>query len=74
MKEKYLKFLGEKIRKVHQIEHLGNQIDWMLGDTKRCLNREEEIEGNTTQRIVGISNIFRGWKVKNWITVQETQL
>ena len=60
IKEKYLKNLEEKIKKVHNIEHLGNQIDWMLGDTKRRLNREEEIEGNTTQSIFGISNIFRG--------------
>ena len=74
MKEKYVKILEEKIKKVQQIDHLSNQIAWMLGDKKQHLNRSEETEGNTTQSTVGISNLFRVWIVKNWINVQDHQL
>ena len=34
VKEKYFKTLEEKIKKVHQIEHIGNQIVWMIGGMK----------------------------------------
>ena len=34
MKEKYIKAFEEKLKKVHQIEHLGNQIAWMIGEIK----------------------------------------
>ena len=74
MNEKYITTLEKKIKKVHKIEHLGNQIAWMMGDIKQYLSRTEETERNTTQSIVGISNIFRGWIVKNWINVQDAQL
>ena len=31
------------------------------------------MQGNTTQSIVGIEYLFRGWIVKNWNNVQEFQ-
>lgn len=45
---------------MQHIEHLDEQIDWMLGDIKKYLSTEEEMERNTMQNIVGISKIFRG--------------
>ena len=72
-RKKCVKTLGEKLKKVEKIDHLSNQIEWMLNDIKQCLNRSEEAEGYTTQIIVGISNHFRGWIVKKWVNVQNVQ-
>ena len=46
----------------------------MLDDIKNYLNGNENVEGNTTQSIIGIGQIFRGWIVQNWVNVQEYQL
>ena len=55
------------------MEHLCNQIGWMLSDMKPHLKRSEEAKENATQIRVGISNLFTGWIVKNWINVQDVQ-
>ena len=60
MKLKYIKTLEENIKKMKQTEYIQDQIEWMLNDIKKNLNGNENFEGNTTQSIVGISQIFRG--------------
>ena len=55
--------LDDALRKVKNIEHLQDEIDWMLQDIKQYFERMEGVEGNTTQSIVGIENLYRGWIV-----------
>ena len=73
MKVKYAKNLKDKINKVKRIDAVRNQIDMMLQDIYQYLMEGEEIEGHVIQSIVGMSQIFRGWIVKNWVDVQENQ-
>ena len=46
----------------------------MMDDMQQYLNMIEETEGNTTQSIIGISNIFRGWILKNFKNMQDIRL
>jgi len=71
LKLKYIKTLEEKINKDKRIEAVREQIDLMLHDIGQYLKDGEEFDGHTTQSIIGISQIFRGWIIKNWVNVQE---
>ena len=73
MKNKYLQTLEEKIKKVKNTDHLQEQISLLLTDAKEYLHNEQQDEGHTTQSLVGMKHLFRGWIVKNWTNVQEAQ-
>ena len=73
MKNKYLQTLEEKIKKVKNTDHLQEQISLLLTDVKEYLHNEQQDEGCTTQSLVGMKHLFRGWIVKNWTNVQEAQ-
>ena len=45
----------------------------MLSDIRQYLMEGVDVEGYTTQSVIGISLIFRGWIVKNWMNVLENQ-
>ena len=72
-KEKYIQTLKSKIAKVKNIQHLEEPISWIVGDIEQYLKGEETNEYNTTQGIVGMKMLFRGWVTKNWVNPNETQ-
>ena len=65
MKEEYLNTLRNAIRKVKRIDYLHNKVNWIVHDISTYLNSQTETEGYTTQSIMGVRYIFRGWIVKN---------
>ena len=70
---KYITTLEEKINKIKRLETVREQVDLMLSDIKKYLMEGVDAEGNTIQSVIGISLIFRGWIVKNWINVLDNQ-
>ena len=66
MRNEYIQTLKTALRKVKDCDHLSNQIEWMLQDIERYLNSREPYEGVTTQSVIGMNALFRGWITKNW--------
>jgi len=60
LKVKYIKTLEEKINKIKRLETVREQVDLMLSDIKQYLMEGVDVEGHTTQSVIGISLIFRG--------------
>ena len=55
------------------METVREQVDLMLSDIRQYLMEGVDVEGHTIQSVIGISLIFRGWIVKNWINVLDNQ-
>ena len=63
LKEKHVYNLIEGIKKVQNAQHLS--VEWIVSDIRACLKRDDRYEHKTTQSVIGIENLFRGWIVKN---------
>ena len=47
-------------------------MNMIIEDIKNCVYQEGE-EHMTTQHLVGMDLVFKGWVVKNWLSVQQRQ-
>ena len=69
IKTKYKKLLRTALIKVKEYKYLVVAMELLLNDIDEYLSGGDSYEGVTTQSIIGIQLIFRGWIIKNWIDV-----
>ena len=72
MKSKYVKELKSKMMKLAKHEQDKVVIDLIITDIEVYVKGEND-ELETTQQLIGMDMLFRGWVVKNWINVNEKQ-
>ena len=70
IKNEYLEELKKIILKEKLTDKERNTVDMIMNDIKRYLFSENN-EYNTTQHLIGIKMLFRGWVVKNWLHINQ---
>ena len=73
IRNEYIQTLKIALRKVKDCDHLSNQIEWILEDIEYYLNSREPYEGVTTQSMIGMNALYRGWITKNWEKANNNQ-
>ena len=64
IKEKCMKDVKDKMLEVAKTENDKDLVESIIGDVGNCMNQEDQ-ENATTQQLVGIDLIFKGWVMKN---------
>ena len=72
MKNEYLKELKSKMDEITKKEYEKEVVELIITDISAYLN-EEETDFKTTQHLIGMDLLFKGWVVKNWINVNHEQ-
>ena len=72
MKEAYLIELGGKINKINQVKLEMNAVTFILQDLRNYLHQKDE-PLVTKQQVIGMKYVFRGWVVKNWLSLNDEQ-
>ena len=72
-KEACVKDLNEAIKKEAKTDEEKDIVEMVVMDIKRHIGLELSGEYFTTQHIIGMKCIFRGWVVKNWRDVRDEQ-
>ena len=70
LKQEYLDELKKTILKEKITDDEKIIVDMILDDINTYLFSKDN-EYNTTQHIIGMKMIFRGWVVKNWININQ---
>ena len=65
IKTEYKQMLRTALMKVKECTHLVEAIDLLLNDINDYLNGGDLYDGITTQSLIGMQSLFRGWITKN---------
>jgi len=72
MKEAYLIDLENELKKVKGVHQERETVNHILSDINTYIkNNNEELV--TTQQLIGMDLIFKGWVMKNWLNVNQCQ-
>ena len=72
MKNEYLKELKSKMDKIAKKEHEKELVELIITDISAYVH-EEETDFETTQHLIGMDLLFRGWVIKNQVNVNHEQ-
>ena len=72
IKEQYIDKLKEKLQKIARNEHDKEEVELIIDDIETYVMQRQK-EYVTTQQVIGMDKIFKGWVVKNWIDVHQPQ-
>ena len=64
--------LRAKIGKVAKEDIDKETAEMIVSDIKRYVNKEDQ-HYVTTQHVIGIELLFKGWVVRNWLNIQDDQ-
>ena len=73
MKKEFVETVKKEILKIDSNNQENNVASLIVNDFNKYLKLEDVPEYVTTQSIVGMKYVFRGWAVKNWRNVNEMQ-
>ena len=68
LKKEFIIEVEEKIKEEKVNDDEMQQVEWIMKDIKKYLYQEDE-EYMTTQQVIGMKMLFKGWSVKNWVNV-----
>jgi len=69
IKEQYIKEMKGKMLKIAKQERERQLVELIVKDIETYMNQESN-EYTTTQHVVGMDLMFKGWVIKNWLNVQ----
>ena len=72
MKEEYLNELKNKLSKVAKDDINKETAEMIVDDIKRYVYNKDQ-NYITTQHVIDIELLFKGWVVKNWLNMQDEQ-
>lgn len=72
MKDEYLNELKSKMSKIAIHENERELVELIMKDIKAYVHNEDA-EFTTTQQLIGMDLLFKGWVVKNWLNVNQEQ-
>lgn len=72
IKEQYIKEMKGKMLKIAKQERERQLVELIVKDIETYVNQESN-EYTTTQHVVGMDLMFKGWVIKNWLNVQQKQ-
>lgn len=72
MKDEYLNELKSKMNKIATHENERELVELIMKDIKAYVHNKDA-EFTTTQQLIGMDLLFKGWVVKNWLNVNQEQ-
>ena len=72
MKDEYLNELKSKMSKIAIHKNERELVELIMKDIKAYVHNKDA-EFMTTQQLIGMDLLFKGWVVKNWLNVNQEQ-